>query len=71
MQLSGVMQLFEGTDETKLQKPKGEVDVLIGFGSAGCFSFWEKSADHLLVIHSRFGVCLGGSHILLQEGTKK
>ena len=71
MQLSSVMQLFEGINETELQRPEGKVDVLSGFEYADCLPVQEKSVEHLLFMRNRFGVCLGRSHRLLKEKTKK
>ena len=69
--LSGVVHLFDGITEGDIQRPHGEVDALIGFEYAGYHPVREQSADHLLLMRNRFGVCLSGSHSMLQESTQK
>ena len=47
------------------------IDVLIGFEYAGYHPMKKECNDHLLLLENRFGKCLGGSHPLLLETTRK
>ena len=69
--LSDVIKLFKNVSELELQRPEGEVDVLVGFEYAGYHPVREQSVNNLLVLRNQFGVCMGGSHKLLQEKTRK
>lgn len=69
--LSGVTQLFKGISMKELQRPHGEIDILIGFEYAGFHPLRKQSNGHLLLLENRFGKCLGGSHSVLCERTQK
>ena len=65
------MHLFVGLKKTDIQRPVGEVDVLIGCEYAGFHPVPEQSVDNLILLRNQFGKCLSGSHKNLTEGTKK
>ena len=69
--VKGVLHLFKDVRKEDLQRPAGEINVLMGFEYAGYHPVREQAAVHLLVMHNRFGKCLGGYHDLLAEGTRK
>ena len=69
--LENVRSLFENLSHHDIRRPTGEIDVLIGFEYAGFHPVQEQSCDHLLVLGTRFEKCIGGSHSLLKENTKK
>lgn len=69
--VQGVMHLFDGVRKNELKRPSGEIDVLIGYEYAGFHPVRQQASGHLLLLSSRFGKCLGGSHPLLSEYTRK
>jgi hypothetical protein len=69
--LNGVMHLFQNINKEEIQRPNGEIDVLIGYQNAGYHPEREKSSGHLLLLKNRFGRCLGGSHTNMAENTLK
>ena len=69
--VKGVSHLFTDVPLPKLQRPSGEIDVLVGLDYLGFHPVREQASDHLLVMKNRFGMCLSGSHHLLSENTKK
>ena len=52
------------------KRPKGEIEMLVGFEYAGFHPERVQAVDHLLLMENKFGLCLGGSHPLLQEKTQ-
>ena len=69
--LDGVIHLFKHTRRGEVQRPTGQVDVLIGYEYAGYHPVKEQAVAHLLLLTNRFGKCLGGSHPDLNETTKR
>ena len=69
--LTAVSQLFQTVKPDEISRPYGEIDVLIGFEYAGYHPMKKECNDHLLLLENRFGKCLGGSHPLLLETTRK
>jgi len=53
-----------------LERPTGEIDMLIGYEYAGFHPERIKSRGHLLLLQNKFGKCLGGAHQLVEEKTK-
>ena len=51
-----------GVKSSSIQRPTGEVELLIGFEYAGFHPQKIKQAGHLVLLESRFGWCVGGSH---------
>ena len=66
-----VLSLFKGIDETHIHRPTGEIYMLIGFEYAGFHPEKMHAVKHLLIMKNMFGSCLGGSHPLIQETTRK
>ena len=54
-------------DPSQIQRPEGEVDMLIGLEYAGFHPDKEKIYDHLVLFKNQFGTCLGGTHDDLVE----
>ncbi|XP_043198573.1 uncharacterized protein LOC122368576 isoform X1 [Amphibalanus amphitrite] len=52
------------------KRPKGEIEVLIGFDHAAQHPVREKSMENLVLLRNRFGVCVSGSHPSLVEKTE-
>ena len=69
--LTNIKSLFTGLDKNHLNRPTGQIDVLIGFEYAGFHPIRERSCGHLLLLSNIFGKCIGGSHQLLEENTRK
>ena len=65
------LYLFKCVKSSDVHRPSGQVDLLIGMGYAGFHPVTEKSIGHLLLMKNQFGQCLGGTHPLLEERTKK
>ena len=51
------------------KRPKGEIEVLIGFDHAAQHPVREKSMENLVLLRNRFGVCASGSYPSLVENT--
>ena len=66
MDIKGVTHLFGDIKENEIQRPVGDIDVLMGFEYAGFHPVKEKGVGHLLLMSNQFGRCLGGSHPMLQ-----
>ena len=67
--ISEVSKLFSVTAKD-IERPTGEIDMLIGFEYAGFHPVKKEAVNHLLLMENQFGLCLGGSHQLLREKTK-
>jgi len=67
--ISEVSDLFS-MNPAEVKRPIGEIDMLIGFEYAGFHPEKREAVDHLLLMENKFGLCLGGSHHLLQEKTQ-
>jgi len=57
-------------EAAQVQRPHGEIDMLVGFEYAGFHPQREKSIDHLLLMSNKFGRCIGGSHNKIIEKTQ-
>ncbi|XP_038055192.1 uncharacterized protein LOC119727399 [Patiria miniata] len=66
-----VPSLFDDVSDTEIERPRGQVDLLIGFEYAGYHPTRLKAVDHLLVLENRFGKCLGGTHPAITEKTRR
>ena len=60
-----------GIERAFIQRPVGEIDILIGFEHAGFHPTAIRNVEHLVLMKSRFGYCLGGTHPLLHETGEK
>lgn len=67
---NAVQQLFKDVPNAGIDRPVGEVDVLIGFNYANFHPQREQSVEHLLLLKNRFGRCMGGTHPKVKEDTK-
>ena len=66
-----VVGLFMGVGREQIERPRGQVDLLIGFEYAGYHPIRLQAVDHLLVLENRFGRCLGGTHPAIKERTRR
>ena len=66
-----VVSLFDDNNIRGVERPTGEVDMLIGFEYAGFHPEKVQAVNHLLLLRNMFGKCLGGSHQCIQESTQK
>ena len=64
-----IKKFFPGVEN--LNRPEGEVDLLIGYNYAAWHPVPEKSYKHLLLLSNSFGKCVGGSHPYVCEKTEK
>ena len=60
-----------GVSREQIERPRGQVDLLIGFEYAGYHPIRLQAVDHLLVLENRFGRCLGGTHPAITERTRR
>ena len=65
------LDLFKNVTRSEVHRPSGKVDLLIGMDYAGFHPVTETSRNHLLLMKNQFGYCLGGTHPMLEERTKK
>ena len=49
----GVLHLFDDMKEVDIQKPTGEIDVLIGYEYAGFHPLREQSVGHLIILSNQ------------------
>ena len=57
-------------DNDKIRRPTtGEIDMLIGYEYAGFHPQKIRSENHLLLLKNKFGYCVGGSQVTLEEKT--
>ena len=69
--ISSTLKLFKNVNLKDLQRPVGEIDILIGFEYAGFHPSRIQSNGHLLIMENQFGRCLSGSHSSVTEKTVK
>ena len=50
-----------------MQRPTGDIDVLIGFNYALLHPSIVQSSGNLILMKNRFGMCISGSHYKLKE----
>ena len=67
---NAVQQLFKDVPNAGIDRPVGEVDVLIRFNYANFHPQREQSVEHLLLLKNRFRRCIGGTHPKVKEDTK-
>ena len=69
--LMKVLPLFKSLKNGDNCRPKGSIDVLIGYAYAVFHTAMKESVGHLLLLSNTFGKCSGGYHPLLKERTFK
>ena len=70
--LHGVKSLFPEEELQTIRRPEsGKVDVLIGLDYAPFQPNKRRESGNLILANNRFGTCIGGSHPMLKESTKK
>lgn len=70
------VNMDKALDTLKIQRgdvtrPKGAVDVLIGYDYAGFHPVKERNVEHLMLLKNRFGRCIGGTHPSIREKNHK
>ena len=71
VEVDELVHLFNNINKRDVQRPEGEVDILVGLEYAAWHPVREQSYEHLLIYGNVFGKCLGGHHPSLNEGTRK
>ena len=66
-----IKQFFPNVDIRELKRPRGNVDILIGYKYAAWHPTRDQSFEHLLILANSFGKCVGGSHPLIKEKTPR
>ena len=66
---NGLEKLFSVT-LAQMQRPVGEVNLLIGMQYAAFHPVRVESSGHLLLLRNRFGYVVAGSHPNISEDTK-
>ena len=62
VELNPIIQNFENVDLRDIQRPPGEVDLLIGYDYAGWHPIPENTNGHLIILSNMFGKCVGGRY---------
>lgn len=65
--IDGIIPLFNNISTEDILRPPGTVDVLIGYEYASYHPQNEQSSGHLVLLRSRFGRCIGGTHPTIRE----
>ena len=68
---SFITQLFKNVSAKDINRPTGEIDVLIGYQYATYHPQREDNNGRLLLLKNRFGKCIGGSHPLINDKTRQ
>ena len=71
LNISKIKKYFPGINEQILMRPRGEVDILIGYNYAAWHPIPERSHKHLLVLSNSFGKCIEGNHPEVCEQMEK
>ena len=71
LNISKTKKYFPGINDKILMRPRGEVDILIGYNYAAWHPIAERSHKHLLVLSNSFGKCIGGNHPEVCEQIEK
>ena len=61
LNISKVIKIMN-VDEKLVYRPKGEIDILIGFDYAGFHPKIVRNFEHLVLMKCRLWYCLGGRH---------
>ena len=69
--VDGVLTLFKNVPKVEIERPRGQIDVLIGFEYAGHHPVRKQNAGNLLLLANQFGKCLAGSHPEIRESAQK
>ncbi|VDH89663.1 Hypothetical predicted protein [Mytilus galloprovincialis] len=64
--MSRVEQLFKGINKNDIQRPTGQVDILIGTDCCILMPNKEEQIGNLQLMRNQFGYCIRGSHPLLE-----
>ncbi|CAC5362063.1 unnamed protein product [Mytilus coruscus] len=64
--MSRVDQLFKGINKNDIQRPTGQVDILIGTDCCILMPNKEEQIGNLQLMRNQFGYCIRGSHPLLE-----
>lgn len=67
--VSMIAPLFKEVSSEQIDRPSGNVDLLIGFNYAGLHPTREQAVGNLILLANVFGKCLAGTHPSLREKT--
>ena len=70
-ELNSIVKQFENISLQDVERPCGEVDLLIGFDYAGWHPIPEQANGHLIILSNIFGKCVGGRCPLVNKSTTK
>ena len=70
IKLNRVIQLFKDITLADVERPSGEIDLLIGYDYAALHPVRQQRSDNLLLLTNNFGKCIVGSHPKIIENTR-
>ena len=70
MSVKGVLHLFNDIKDVDIQRPTGEIDVLVGYEYGRFHPVREQSVVHLVILNNQFRKCLSGTHQMVKEKTQ-
>ena len=70
IKLNRVIQLFKDITSADVERPSGEIDLLIGYDYAALHPVRQQRSDNLLLLTNNFGKCIMGSHPKIIENTR-
>ena len=65
--ITSLMQIFKGVPINDIQRPRGEINVLVGFNYASIHPHKIRAGGNLILMENRFGKCIAGSHHKIKE----
>ena len=68
--VSYIAKLFTDVSTKDIDRPTGEIEVLIGYQYAAYHPQRQQNIGHLLLLKNQFGKCIGGSHNLIRDETQ-
>ena len=69
--MKSIVAQFKNVNLGDIERPSGEVNLLIGYDYAGWHPTSEQVHEHLIILSNIFGKCVGGRCPSLEEMTRK
>ena len=69
LSIPAVTNLFSGVSYKEVERPHGNIDLLIGMDYAGFHPKPIQEAGHLILLKNQFGKCVSGSHPVVKDKT--
>ena len=69
--MKSIVAQFKNVNLGDIERPSGEVNLLIGYDYAGWHPTSEQVHEHLIILSNIFGKCVGGRYPSLKEVTQK